>query len=53
MEYYLLSQKILFKDFKTYRTGLTNRVRACPTWFVRGNKETRREMSPKKQNFSG
>ncbi len=29
MEYYLLSQKILFKDFKKYLTGLTNRVRAA------------------------
>jgi len=29
MEYYLLSQRILFKDFKTYLTGLTNRVRAA------------------------
>jgi hypothetical protein len=29
MEYYLLSQHILFKDFKTYLTGLTNRVRAA------------------------
>ena len=29
MEYYLLSQGILFKDFKGYLTGLTNRVRAA------------------------
>ena len=29
MEYYLLSQKILFKDFKRYLTGLTNRVRSA------------------------
>jgi len=29
MEYYLLSQKILFKDFKGYLTRLTNRVRAA------------------------
>lgn len=29
MEYYLLSQKILFKDFKKYLTGLTNRVRGA------------------------
>jgi hypothetical protein len=28
-EYYLRSQKILFKDFKTYLTGLTHRVRAA------------------------
>ncbi len=29
MEYYLLSQKILFKDFKRCLTGLTNRVRSA------------------------
>src|SRR5215467_6125077 len=29
MEYYLLSQKILFKDFKGYVTGLTDRVRGA------------------------
>jgi hypothetical protein len=29
MEYYLLSQKILFKDFKGYVTRLTDRVRAA------------------------
>lgn len=29
MEYYLLSQRILFKDFKGYLTKLTNRVRAA------------------------
>jgi hypothetical protein len=91
MEYYLLSQKILFKDFKRYVTRLTDRVRGaaarlaerserrviylqgncyhkedlakeemqrqgvkeglitvisavepCRTWFVRGNKQSRR-----------